>query len=153
MKFSPKHKRERSLSCGESLPLGPTACGPTPSSGGHPPQRPRSIQACREIESASPAARSSRRPRLLQPLSRASWKTGTYWGIPASPSYGQIACGIPWSRVPSLTDCLRLAAAPLVGGGASDATMSLPATKGCPRHFALSGRPQHPRLHPDQPVC
>lgn len=37
---------------GENLPLGPTACGPTPSSGDSPATNRRRSQAGREIESA-----------------------------------------------------------------------------------------------------
>ena len=37
----PRRRASFSTSCGESLPLGATACAPTPSSGGQPPQRPQ----------------------------------------------------------------------------------------------------------------
>jgi hypothetical protein len=53
-----------------------------------PPQRPRrNSHACRETESACPAARASHRPRLLQTLSGASRQTGPGGGIPARPSF------------------------------------------------------------------
>lgn len=108
------------------------------------PQRPlRHSLACRETESAYPAAPGvANRLWLLQPLSGAFRKTGTGGGIPARPSF------------PDRSNCLRdrlvagpephglpppIGDPPVGGGGASEATMSLPATKRCPRHFALSG--------------
>jgi hypothetical protein len=86
---------------------------------GTPPQRPRRhSQACRETESAYPAARASHRPRLLQTLSGASpGRPGPAGKYPPVPPFqtGQIACGIAWWRVPSPTVCLRLSATPLLG--------------------------------------
>lgn len=42
-----------------------------------------------------------------------------------------------WSRVSSLTVCLRLSATPMGRSVPYEATMRLPATKDCPRHCAL----------------
>ena len=61
-------------------------------------------------------------------------------GIPPSPSGGRTACGIAWSRVPSLMVCLRLTARPLWGRRCLRGYHGLPATKHCPRHCALSQR-------------
>lgn len=83
---------------GESLPLGPTACGPTPSSGGVPPQRPPVAprHACRGNRFAlqrmpgPPASRRSLPAKPLPPSTRQ--KCGLYSVCSRRPEAGELKC-------------------------------------------------------------
>lgn len=77
-----------------------------------------------------------------QPPSGAIGRPG-HADISARPSGGRTASGIAWSRVPSLMDCLRLSASPLWGRRCLRGYHGLPATKRCPRHCALCGKPHN----------
>jgi hypothetical protein len=112
---------------GESLPLAPTACGATPSSGGLPRNAP--VEPPRLVERLNPPARPLlRRAPTTAPSNslRRILEDRDLPGIPPSPSGGRTACGIAWSRGPSFMVCLRLTATPSGGGGASEATMVSP---------------------------
>lgn len=128
---------------GDSLPLGPTSCGPTPSSGGLPRNAPgRQDHAWREIDS-SPVARASPRfrpqtpsrrihpDRDLRPERRKSLRRADYLRDPLTA--GPEPPGEP----------------PPIGGpcGAEaphEAAMRLPTAKGCPRQSAREGLPHLP---------
>ncbi len=120
---------------------------PYPFQRGTPPQRPRrGSQACREIESAYPACSSLAPTTAPSNSLRRIPENRDRRGIPARPSAVKLPAGSlgGGSRAPRSASAYRRP--PCWGRRCLRGYHGLPATKRCPRHFALWRRGRVPDL-------